>query len=84
MSGAIVGQVVDAGGEAVAEAVVMVAESPGSHPDIAQLTDAAGRFRLIGLAPGRYRLAVRGGGELVESEVIEVGEGPTSLQIRLG
>ena len=55
--GILKGVVTTAEREPIPEARVMIAEGP-SHPDIAGLTNDDGRFRLTGLAPGKYKIEV--------------------------
>lgn len=64
------GIVVDANGNPVAGAAITVIESPVPMPEIAWVTDAAGRFR-IALTPGRHVLSANareGAGEAVIHE----------------
>jgi protocatechuate 3,4-dioxygenase beta subunit len=61
-SGAITGRVLDASGEPVESAEVQ-AEGPGGTAQPA-FTDEEGRFRLGGLAPGRYRIRAQPGMQL--------------------
>lgn len=57
-AGAVVGTVVDDGGRAIEAARVEAWRSDGS-PRMQTLTDSRGTFRIPGLAPGIYQLAVR-------------------------
>lgn len=66
--GAVAGRVVDVTGAPVPDAAVAISSGPGPQSDIAALTDAAGRFRLGNLTPGRYTLAVHANG-LASGEV---------------
>ena len=54
----IAGVVVDAKGNPVEGARVYFIEGPVPLPDIAALTDDAGRFRLTAPVPGNYELEV--------------------------
>ena len=45
----------------------MIAEGR-SHPDIAGLTNDDGRFRLTGLAPGKYKIEVDADGSSLPAE----------------
>ena len=52
------GQVRSAGGQPLAEARVYYEQAPVAMPDVAALTDAAGRFTLATPADGTYRVGV--------------------------
>jgi len=52
----ISGRVLSAGGQPVAGARVSFMSSPVPVPDVALLTDGAGRFSLTAPAPGTYRI----------------------------
>ena len=54
--GAITGRVTNADGEPVEGVDVEVESAAGSSSDLGGTTDAKGRFRVGGLAPGRYRV----------------------------
>lgn len=56
---ALSGRVIDAAGRPVAGAAVMFGADSPEHPDVAQMTNADGRFFYPTLAPGRYTLVVR-------------------------
>jgi Carboxypeptidase regulatory-like domain len=58
--GVVAGRVT-AGGHPVEDAVVMIVEGHSSHPDLAAITDATGRFQLGGLMPGWYNFEARDG-----------------------
>jgi len=70
----IFGTVTDANGEKVAEASVYFIEGPVALPDIAQLTNDEGEFRLTAPAPGTYRIGVRAGGAEPVEATVEVHE----------
>lgn len=55
----IQGQVVDPQGEPVAGASIYIIEAPVSMPDIAQLTNEKGQFRLSVPAIGRYSIGIQ-------------------------
>jgi RNA polymerase sigma factor (sigma-70 family) len=52
------GQVVDAGGDGVARATVILTPAAGGGPAV-MLSDASGAFRFDGQLPGRYEIAAR-------------------------
>ena len=52
----ITGRVAQIGGQPIAGARVLFASGPGALPDIAALTDGAGRFSLAAPWPGEYTL----------------------------
>jgi outer membrane receptor protein involved in Fe transport len=56
---------------------------PAARPLARVLTDAEGRFRVAGLAPGAYRLEVFAAGFERRAELIEVTAQPQQLQIEL-
>lgn len=59
--GSVRGQVLRADtGAAVAQAAIVVLESPASYPDIAIMTDQDGRFRIADAAAGQWRLGATG------------------------
>jgi hypothetical protein len=74
----ITGIVTDSSGRPAAEAVVSVTAAPVPVPDIAALTDVAGRFSITVPVTGDYRLLARGDAfsrevdVVVEREVTEV------------
>lgn len=70
MYGGVRGRVLRAdNGEPIADATIMV-RGPGAAPDIAPLTDSAGRFALDGLPEGEWVLRALGpGGERGEARV---------------
>ena len=55
----IAGTVLDAAGKPVAQARVYFSSAPGSVPDVAAMTDAAGRFKLSAPQPGSYEISAR-------------------------
>jgi hypothetical protein len=69
--GSLRGRVLLAGsGTPLSDATVSVVRGPGSAPDIAPITDAAGRFSFDGLTPGRWVLRALGpNGETGEAQV---------------
>ena len=69
----ILGTVTGPSGEPVAEASVYFVEGPVPLPDIAQLTDDEGRFRLAAPVPGTYRLGARAPGCEAAEVTVEVG-----------
>jgi len=76
--GAVTGVVVDPAGRPVPEATVFVETESGAALERFSFisSDAAGRFRYSGLAPGRYRVNARGAGHASESPVpVEVRSG---------
>jgi tetratricopeptide (TPR) repeat protein len=80
------GQVLDADGKPLAGAKVTlrIGEGEGSGPPAAT-TDAAGRWALLGLAPGRWRLTVQAAGWIDAEGWVDVPEeGPGKLvRVRL-
>jgi protocatechuate 3,4-dioxygenase beta subunit len=71
----IVGQVVDAAGQPVADATVMIETSDRSHHDIAQLTGATGEFRFVDVEPGTYTVVARTPGGAAVRGTTRVGAG---------
>lgn len=69
--GSVDGRVVRAGrGEPVEDAAVTVVRGAGAVPDIAPLTNSAGKFRLDGLPPGDWVFGAMGpGGERGQAAV---------------
>jgi len=76
--GQIVGRVVDAEGEPVEEAQLLITEGP-THPDIAALTASDGRFALGGLAAGTYRLRAQATGFAACTAVVVLTPGSRSV-----
>ena len=77
MDGKIRGRVVDAAGNGVPEASVMMIRAPGPVPDIAAVSNADGRFVFSGLSSGTYRLkAIGPNGDVGEADamVLKTGE----------
>ena len=64
----LLGTVTGPNGEKVEEASVYFLEGPVPLPDIAQLTNEQGEFRMAAPVPGTYRIGVRAG----DSEPVEV------------
>lgn len=54
-TGRIAGRVLDARGQPVGGATVLIARGP-AHPDIAALTGQAGTYSFTDLQPGRYEV----------------------------
>jgi hypothetical protein len=80
---ALVGGVVrDAAGEPMVLARVSLTAGPAPLPDIAALTDAAGRFTITVPRPGRYQIsAFTDGGSAVAT--VDVPAGGTQVDLRL-
>jgi hypothetical protein len=80
------GRVVDGAGRPVADAAVYFVESPGGHPDIAQLTSDDGRFALPDVTPpGLYRVGARAFDGQGVAEVLLLGnEASAEVEIRIG
>jgi len=74
--------VADTDGKPLSEVYVRVVRPDGSYGPRTVRTDEAGQFRMEELAPGPWRLNVRGAGFLWLSTMLEV-EGTTELQIGL-
>lgn len=72
---ALAGRVVDAGGKPVAGAFVMFTGDSPEHQDIAQVTNAEGRFFYPTLSPGRYSIFVRGEANRIGTAEAVVGPG---------
>jgi hypothetical protein len=72
----LLGTVTGPNGERIDEASVYFMEGPVPLPDIAQLTNEQGEFRMAAPVPGTYRIGVRAG-DLEPVEVtVEVGDEP--------
>ena len=69
----VVGRVVDERGEAVPDALVAIPAGTAAVPEIALLTDPAGRFALR-LPPGRFTLSAHA----------EQGSGQVDVETRAG
>jgi large repetitive protein len=57
---------------------------PDGAGDNETMTDADGRFEMLGLAPGTYTLTASHPSFSEKSETIELKDGPASIEIRLG
>lgn len=78
------GRVTNEQGEPVKDAVVLILEASTSYPDIAALTDESGQYRLSGLSPGTYKVAVNAEGrETSTAEARLVREKSVGLIFRL-
>jgi hypothetical protein len=78
------GVVVDETGAPIAGARVFFTSAPGPFPDIAALTDEAGKFTVGAPVPGRYSLASAADGFESEEAAVDVGdEGEAMLEIKL-
>jgi hypothetical protein len=77
------GHVVDASGDPVPEATIVIVESSVPMPEIALLADENGRF-VVRLPPGHFRLRAHDpAGEAGEVE-LEIGEGEIEFSIVIG
>jgi outer membrane receptor for ferrienterochelin and colicin len=77
------GVVVDAANRPVAGAAVTVSDPLGAAVRRAT-ADASGRFLILDLPPGRYRLAVDGGGAATEPVPIAIADGlPASVTLHV-
>ena len=80
----IQGTAVDDDGAPVAEARVVVLDSPAPMPDVALLTGPDGSFVLSAPAPGTYRLAVHADGyDRAEATVEVQRDRPATVRLRL-
>jgi Carboxypeptidase regulatory-like domain len=80
----ILGTVTGPNGATVAEASVYFVDGPVPLPDVAQLTDEEGRFRLAAPVPGTYRIGVRAPGFEVKDVTVEVqAEGEVGVEVTL-
>ena len=78
------GTVAKADGSAASGASVYLVSSPGSMPDVAQLTDDGGQFVMSAPRPGRYVIAVRSpDGARGQVEVAVASEAVVELELRL-
>jgi iron complex outermembrane receptor protein len=77
----ITGQAVDASGGAVVGATVRVARADAPSTEVR--TDAAGRFAIAGLAPGRYVVTVSAAGFATASQDVAVEGGITPVVVTL-
>jgi hypothetical protein len=76
------GAVVDPQGRPVAEAAVAIVESTAPIPEIALLTDDAGRFSLQ-LPSGRFTLEAHGLNDMKGRRTIEVSVPETEIRIEV-
>jgi hypothetical protein len=80
----IQGTAVDDDGAPVAEARVVVLDSPAPMPDVALLTGPDGSFVLGALETGTYRLAVHADGyDGAEASVEVQSDRPATVRLRL-
>lgn len=78
----VTGQVVDAEGEALAGASVVLREAASGHPRHGTVTDPEGRFTLANVAEGTYRLEVRYLGYAPHTQRLVV-DGSTTVAVQL-
>ncbi|HEU5285710.1 MAG TPA: carboxypeptidase-like regulatory domain-containing protein, partial [Sphingomicrobium sp.] len=77
ITASIGGQVRDAQGAAVANAVV-TARNESTNQDVTATTDSEGNYRLAGLRPGPYTISTQIGGVAVSDRVtVEIGQSAT-------
>lgn len=80
----LLGTVTGPNGERIEEASVYFMEGPVPLPDIAQLTNEQGEFRMAAPVPGTYRIGVRAGdGEPVEVTVEVRDEAEQTVEINV-
>ena len=80
----ISGVVQDVNGNPVANARVYFASGPGALPDIAALTDGAGKFTLTAPQPGQYTIECAADGWETKRVAVTVTGGQTKeLKIQL-
>lgn len=80
----LLGTVTGPDGERIEEASVYFMEGPVPLPDIAQITNEQGEFRMAAPVPGTYRLGVRAGdAEPVEVTVEVRGEPEQTVAVRI-
>ena len=77
------GTVLDAAGKPVAGARVYVTQAPGPVPDVAVLSDAAGRFTLAAARAGRYEVACSSDALGGASVQVTVGSATAEVELRL-
>jgi Carboxypeptidase regulatory-like domain len=80
---AVSGRITDTQGRPVAGARVYFVEAPVATPDIAQVTDADGRFSLVAPAAGHYRVGVNAPGGGRHQQDVEVAGGSPEIEIEL-
>jgi hypothetical protein len=78
---ALAGQVVDARGAPVPDALVTIPAGTVPMPEIALLVDAEGRFTLR-LPDGRFTLRAHGGGGTGDAEVERPGDDEVVITVR--
>ena len=79
----IAGTVLDAAGKPVAQARVYFSSAPGPIPDIAAMTDSAGRFKLSAPQPGTYEISARSEASNTGSARVIVAGADATVEIRL-
>lgn len=77
------GVVRDKRGEAVSDARLFFSAGPGPYPDVAALSDEAGRFSLSVLSTGTYTLQCMADGFAPWETVVDVQEAGAALEIEL-
>lgn len=83
MSAVIHGTVFDAAGSPVASARVYFISGPGNLPEVAALTDAAGRFALAAPQPGTYRIGCASDADGAADAEVPVGTAEVVIDLRL-
>ena len=78
------GYVKDSAGKPLADAIVMVIDSPEQINDIAAVTDSSGKFSLGQIkSPGKYILQVNYGDKSIRYPIeLPLSENPLIIQIR--
>ncbi len=84
MPAVISGLVQGPGGQTIANARIAFASAPVAVPDVAALTDSAGRFALTAAAPGTYVVHCSAEGYRPASVAVHVaGSGSVRVEIQL-